>query len=1597
MKGNLGLNLDGIPSASKTGDYRYAENVVLDNTFQFPMNEDGLENIGIDLEGLVGVIPFDKGFVTFCTTIIETVVTSCIRVIKTNFKELPFERTTNTILIPQLEFITTQPIRGTTTYNQNGHLVVAFSCGVNGNWEDKIIDIDSYGLEETHTLNDKEFYQLDITPNVKFPKITNTSIAGSLLTGSYQIAVSYKIGKEYTNYSLLSLPYYIYGHNEGGSGNSDGLKPNSISTEGINYTFENLDTNYDYFRIAVIYNNGTSFIVKTTPDIATTVIDYNIKDLEVLDLITLDETLINSIFYSNSETLNVMNNRLYRANLKGLNIDGFDEEAQQLANNVSLSLNENVIASEELVNLKSKQFIKFQSDEVYALYLTLGDKKGNVIGSYPIHSTHLDNKLEISYKSTEQTISKISEEIENSYTIESTVDSNVPTITKTSTPKIIVPNAITATALLNVVFPIPLTFVFDEANDKITITKDKEYLTDFTVYYAVGWKDLLNSTDHTTDKNIVLLGTVNSVEITISSLGLSDYKPESGFIFPIVTNVEITAEIAFATEKTFVYTFFTDGNITDVIDVILPIGEVLFTSELAVKFYDYYSVSNDIVVNTNDDQVYLVTLPSPSTSVKEIMVRLEDNMEIENLTYTFDVGETSHEFTSDTFANPLYFISNLSNYSLTTFKAKLEYTALSDVLIIVNVNTGSEQMYFIIKANELESDPQTHNYPLTNYYTNITPQDIANKIRYKYTIPIALTEDIIITDILCNDQMRLYNLVTNFNIGETEVYSDYVNKSLPFLESFYKITNSIITTNIPILIYSDVANCYSIPKENIGVDGSDIKYTTNNISIQLPILDSYSNDFKSKIGFWCIHRAQRTNNNSKIYTQGVGTVDVYQSIDNTKWVDTNPKYINSRYGQDILSTPHVGDNIRFYSFEDLYNKNDAFPLGKINSISRYDIDLISANSGSKILYTSEKKYDYLTSSKNQILLEGNNLNILNLYSESTRRITIDDKLDVANNTDVITNLYLSSNFFTHYLGGINISDGTTYVKVDNNIVSKFFRCNIFNQTIDYYKYLYNEVLILCSPINLLNNSSIIIKGDTFYSSTTFKFTRLNATGVGTFAEIPIKDLYDPIIIDPMLSQYSYTFFIESKYNVHARYWEGDYPKYDQPIKTGEQVGYDKVYNLENKENIVTPIDYINNTDRKDQSNLYPTRIIKSTKSNLENNQLNFRKFLALDYFDMPYNRGEIKALHSTYKNLYVQQELALAIASIKDVISYQDGTTYVGSGELFDRQPIEIIPTGFGFAGCEDYFNCGMNDRGYWAIDNVQGIIILVTDTDVKLISEGKNKNWFKKHLHGNNPFIGDGCYINYDTKLKRFILTIGNEYTISYVPEIENWLSFHFYKPLYGIYTRNKTLMFIFRRSNEDKEIIRVLKYNESNKGFADDVPMSLYPMILSLYYNEEPEANKLWESLYWDTKLLINDFDIYDKTFTGLTIHNDTQCCNQQDVYGNIIPINVSTDWTDSDSGVYKEELWIFNKLFDYVKDNHKPFLSDFINFINTNFDYTKEWFDISKLMSIFVCVTFYFDNLYYSIDGKQKSLEPTTDIKYKPTILLKDLFIKYKHDNR
>ena len=104
MQLNKGLNLDTHPSNVETGDFRYAQNISLDNTKQYPINEKGLQSLGIDVVNLAGTIPYDKGIVLFANT-------NYIYVVDTSTNPETLKQT----LKVDLTFLPEKPIRGTYT------------------------------------------------------------------------------------------------------------------------------------------------------------------------------------------------------------------------------------------------------------------------------------------------------------------------------------------------------------------------------------------------------------------------------------------------------------------------------------------------------------------------------------------------------------------------------------------------------------------------------------------------------------------------------------------------------------------------------------------------------------------------------------------------------------------------------------------------------------------------------------------------------------------------------------------------------------------------------------------------------------------------------------------------------------------------------------------------------------------------------------------------------------------------------------------------------------------------------------------------------------------------------------------------------------------------------------------------------------------------------------------------------------------------------------------------------------------------------------------------------------------------------------------
>lgn len=1580
MKLNKGLNLDVLPSNSETGDYRYAKNISLDNTLQYPINEKGLKTLGIsniEFSDIAGIIPYDKGMVVFANS-------NYIYVINTNLENEVVEKT---IYVYNIWFTKDRPVRGTYTYNQNKDLIIIFSSGVDGNFEDKILNLTTCST----FVAGAERYLMDINPNVIFPKISTEETTGSLLSGCYQFSITYKHEKEYTNHSLLSLPIYIFNNSESNKISTSGI--NEITNKGILINFEDLDTNYNTFRIAIIYNDGTSFKVYYSQDLLTTTNEYTLNTLTDYKIGSLDETLINSIFYSNSESLSVMNNRLYRANMKNDTLllkytnDIFDEVAQEVANNLSLELKSTPIT--DFNNIQNKQLIKFQNDEVYALYLTLGDKKGNIIGSYPIKSKYTNYpKLHNVKGFTDKPISFRVITIPNPYTIHESVINNAVSITKTIIP--ITYTHEVSDPLLGEEENIGFSFIYNpydtEQSVQVNLVNSLSY--NLTIQFIIEYLDTNNDTQYYNDS--ITVPAFNSTAIKLI------YIPnfQSGSLYHMYPN-KINQRFLTITlnspvpEGNYHFNFNFVKNGIDVISHVVTLSEGQIANTISVNdlTFDTYNIT------TNNSESHKYSVNVQYAVLKDTDIRINFYDIYSNLLFYKDLKILQGNLSDYVEIQPnsnihSYNIQKLQGIDFLSLHLTVHTPLITSTSIKLNVSDNFEvinnsitNFTILVETSisnliQIQIDDATKNITehSKTYGTDI------NFIRYTSEFPLYFNTTIIAH-------------IRNMSTVVQTLYTIFLNNTLSKDSDSFQYPMSSPNINHPEpLVYdypSEYANYYFVAKEKDIYDLSENNsyiYSTNLIEVTLPNLNLYPSEFVNKIGFWCIHRALRTNTNSRIYTQGITRANPAIGYNENLGLIRYTKPDTIHNVNDRLSWKFEADSYfpirnnhlitnRFYSFEDLFNKSIYFPTNKIDFIGKYN-DINWSNN--QIIYSSnnEKVINRQNDIQSHILKSGDNLSISNTLIEVCRELKYNYDYE---------NIHFAAD---DALGGEPFKNRL-----------RFFRANILTDTEEYYKNLYNEVLVLCSKTarfsNYNNNNKLNCIGDTFYSNFKLILTTINPDIitisnnplVTTFG-VTVNNYNNPTWLTQKLKVLEYDIFIESKYNIHARFWRGLFPDWEQPINTSEQIGYNKTYNLQNTLNIPTIVDINNNSERESNKGLYPSRIIMSQTKSKESNTLNFRKYLALDYYDMPYNRNAIISILSTSKNLYIQQELALFVASIKDVISYEEGTTYVGSGQLFDRLPIEILPTEYGFIGCNSHFNIGICDLGVWIIDTTKSLIFLISDTDVKIISNGKNQNWFNGKLKGDNPFTNNGCFITYDNSdniLKRLILTIHqSNTTISYIPSIENWFCFHDYVPKFGTFNRNNTF-YLFDRIVNSNTVSRLFKYSNNIKSkFSDS--NTIYRSIISLYFNEEKGANKLFQSLYWQTKFIIDNIDIYDKTFTQMFIHNDSQCTK-------IINIGDSAEWFNSENSVYKQEVWIFNNLLDYVKDNRKPFLANFIDFVNSNFNYHKEWFDISKFISTFACVTFIFDNYYYSIDGKRKSAMSITGIDKQPLLLLQNNTFSYK----
>lgn len=759
---------------------------------------------------------------------------------------------------------------------------------------------------------------------------------------------------------------------------------------------------------------------------------------------------------------------------------------------------------------------------------------------------------------------------------------------------------------------------------------------------------------------------------------------------------------------------------------------------------------------------------------------------------------------------------------------------------------------------------------------------------------------------------------------------------------------------------------------------------------------------------------ERTINNQTIFAQDYCITGGVKNGVSTQYVTTGCNF-GSSYGATAGShVDKVWDAVYNHSFDLLYNANDSvnhfFPAIKPTH-AKFNFDIFGVSS-----YAPSAAYNWG---------DVNDLVDSTRVSMTTQSVggTSSVKYTGSNNLKKIK----GSGYVEHHTI-VNISGVTK--QVDNFIGASSYFLELESEV----PFKYTDVPYLIKTLVPLEEKIIAFEGITTYvnhrsanynlftlkNNIYEKFTEQNLIttsktfttetgeqiiyGGDTFLSICCSNVYGVLLADKISDVYAQD-HIRGYHWYVAETRSSDNRRVNAVISTNplDQGNYKAFYNLTNYNNLKVGIlgggisfvgtaryDYNPNYSltlnrfvgsifdpNNKFSNNFPNRVIRSLIQNTDTKSLAWMDFKASDHYDVRRNRGEIIAVRqSTEGRLFIQCVQALFITNNKTTLSTTEVQLKLGSGDIFDIEPIEIVYDNNGYIGSQHRESCIMSRLGYCTVDSLQGKIFLVSSNgdSPREISLQGIRNFCLSYLRdvpNNLNYQGvTNIMTAYDYLYNRLMIVVKNStksFTISYSPDLNDgqggWLSFHDYIPDLIYSTRHNTLSFKKDYTNENNLYIHNIG---TNKGvyYKEGVTNVIKPFIVIPVFNtidgKGKYAKKIFQSIYWKTEVK-NTIAKYLETFNSVNIWNDYQCSEET---------SLVFDSTIGEGNIRSlHNYWHYNQLRDILihspigENDFSVFLKDLFNnydIITTAIDPTKDDFEQKRFAHTFIAARLLYNNL-------------------------------------
>ena len=221
-------------------------------------------------------------------------------------------------------------------------------------------------------------------------------------------------------------------------------------------------------------------------------------------------------------------------------------------------------------------------------------------------------------------------------------------------------------------------------------------------------------------------------------------------------------------------------------------------------------------------------------------------------------------------------------------------------------------------------------------------------------------------------------------------------------------------------------------------------------------------------------------------------------------------------------------------------------------------------------------------------------------------------------------------------------------------------------------------------------------------------------------------------------RYMYDLIVESTDNINFRHMMDKETSYYPAAPARDVLALDNTVDLSAQGKMKYNEDYSNVNDightvplplQIIEPESFPTRVVRSTKSDDTSLIDSYRIFKALQFKDLPKNRGELWKL-STFNNiLYLHMQDTLFKTLGKQKMQMTDTSeAFIGGGDIFERDPEEMIQTQDGYGGMQSQWSTCITSSGYFYLNQRARRVYLVSDKIQDISAAGLEK-WFNVNL----------------------------------------------------------------------------------------------------------------------------------------------------------------------------------------------------------------------------------------------------------------------------